>query len=456
MHTEWDLAHTDYSAPPDRPVPVGLTDTEADWHHRLSQAPNGHLLREDGNAMLGALASGGPVHLLHLTRSLDAVRSSGHLLASAGCLVGAVYGSPLTPLPGGALLPHNLGSHLLDARHSLASRRGSTPLVIEVTPDRPAPLKGLDYLRLGGIHLRAYQAYQHVLTAAEDDQVLQSVVDRVRVAAPFLDALLHNAGGGTTSEETFIDALAVTVPVFPFLGYLYFETVAEYLMLHSTSRATREYADRGEMNNRLYKDLAFSAVDGMGTLFDLGRFHPGHAQLLDLVGHIEPGLAASAASYVRRRMSHLFAVTSLAPRQDAQDFTFHEAGLGTLAETAPYLLGQLIFREIRLLDRYPQLYHCFEKAKALQAWTYWNQEGISMPFNGVSPKGEIGINPAYPNARFTVWTAETCERGLLRPVDQIAAVPAPRLVPWLVAPLRERTEEKRWIDRLSVPLGEVW
>ncbi|MFJ3216107.1 hypothetical protein ACIPLC_09325 [Kitasatospora sp. NPDC086801] len=451
MHTEWDLAHTDYSAPPDRPAPAGLTDTEADWRQRLDLAPNGYLLRESANAMLGSLAAGHPVYLLHLTRSLDAIHSSGQLLASTGCLVGAVYGSPLTPLPGGALRPHNLGSYLLDARHALASRRDSTPLVIQVTPSCPAPPKGLDYMRLGGIHLRSYQAYRHVLTAAEDDQVLRSVVDRVRVAAPFLNMLLHNASGGTTPEESFIDALAATVPVFPYLGYLYFETVAEYLMLHSTSPATKGYADRGEMNNRLYKELAFSAVRGMGILFDLGRFDPGYRRLLELVERIEAGLTASLPRYVRRRMSHLFAATALAPGQDAATFAFHRVDLDTLADSVPHLLGQLLFREVRTIDRYPQLYHCFEQAKALEAWSYWNSERIATPFNGTCPKGEIGINPAYPDATFAVWRAETCERGLLHPVEEVAAVPAPRLVPWLVAPLRDRTEEARWMKRHLAP-----
>ncbi|MFF7637227.1 hypothetical protein ACFZB9_29370 [Kitasatospora sp. NPDC008050] len=451
MHNEWDLAHTDYSAPPDRPVPAGLTDTEADWRQRLAQTPNGHLLHEGANAMLGSLAAGGPVYLLHLTRSLDSIRSSGQLLGSTGCLVGAIYGSPLTLLPGGALRPHNLGSYLLDARHALGSRHDSTPLVIQVTLDRPAPAKGLDYLRLGGIHLRAYYTYRHFLTPAEDDQVLRSVLDRVRVAAPLLNTLLHNASGGTTSEESFIDALAATVPICPYLGYLYFETVAEYLMLHSNSRATRECAHRGEMNNRLYKELAFSAVRGMGTLFDLGRFAPGHRRLLELVECIEAGLTASLPGYVRRRLSHLFAATALAQGQDASTFTFHGTDLDTLADSVPHLLGQLLFREIRTVDRYPQLYHCFEQAKALEAWSYWNSERIATPFNGTCPKGEIGINPAYPDAAFAVWTAEPCDQGLLHPVEQVAAVPAPRLVPWLVAPLRDRTEEERWIKRRLAP-----
>ncbi|MEU7092588.1 hypothetical protein [Kitasatospora aureofaciens] len=444
MHADWEYAHTSYHAPVSRPSPAGLAESEADWAHRLErETPNGWLLRD--NAMLRTLASGAPIYLLHLTRDLGAVRSSGHLYASTGCLVGAIYGSPLTPEAGGAFRPHNLGSYLLE------SRENSTPLIIEVTPSAPVPAKGLDYLRLGGIHLRTYQAYRHFLTEAEDDQVLRSVLDRVHVAAPFLDTLLRNATGGTTPDESFVDALAATVPVFPYLGYLYFETVAEHLMLHSTSRTTKEYAHRGELNNRLYKELAFSAVQDMGVLFDLGRFAPNCARLLELVECIEVGLASGLPSYVRRRMSHLFAATALAPDQDATALTFRRADLNTLADTAPHLLGQLIFREIRIVDRYPQLYHCFEQTKALEAWSYWNSERIPTPFNGTTPKGEIGVNPAYPDASFSVWTTEICDRGLLHPIEQVAAVPAPRLVPWLVAPLRDRTEEERWLNRHLAP-----
>ncbi|MBP0451026.1 hypothetical protein J5Y04_15955 [Kitasatospora sp. RG8] len=449
MHTEWNDAHTDYGAPQTSQAPGGLADSDADWRQHLEQSPNGRLLHD--NAMLRTLMAGARVRLMHLTRSLDAVRSSGQLLASTGCLVGAIYGSPLTPVPGGGLQPHNLGAYLLTSRSTLASRRDSTPLVIEITPDGPQPAKGLDYLRLGGIHLRTYQAFRHVLTTAEDHQVVQSVVDRVRVAAPFLDTLLRNAGGRATPDKAFVDALAATVPVVPYLGYLYFETVAEYLMLHSTSRATKENADRGEMNNRLYKCLAFMAVDGMDVLFDLGRFHPDHSRLLQLVDRIEPALTAPVARYVRRRLSHRFATTALAPDQDTTAFSFEYPDLNVLTAAVPHLLGQLLFREVRILDRYPQLYHCFEQAKALEAWTYWNTEQIATPFNGTMPKGEIGLNPAYPNARVTVWTAQTCDRGLLHPAEQVAAVPAPRLVPWLVAPLRDRTQEDQWINRRPVP-----
>ncbi|WP_405021146.1 hypothetical protein OHV05_33880 [Kitasatospora sp. NBC_00070] len=451
MRTSWDHAHTDFSTPPtDRPVPAGLAD--ADWHHRIDPAPNGHLLRPDGNAMLRTLASGGPVHLLHLTRSLDAIRDSGRLLASTGCLVGAVYASPLTPLPGGALLPHNLGAHLLDNTRDLDSRRGSTPLVIEITPDRPAPPVGLDYLRLGAVHLRAYTSHRHTLTEAEDDHVTRSVTDRVHAAAPLLDLLLRTATGHPSLERLLLDALADTVPVMPYLGYLYFETVAEYLMLHSTSRTSRELAARGEMNNHLYKKLAFTAVDGTGTLFDVGRFRPDHDRLLELVASVEPGLADGAGEFVRDRLAYRFAVTALAPATDTMTFTFRSADTDVLARQAPHLLGQLLFRDVRLLDRYPQLFHLFERAKAGEAWAYWNERGIATPFNGTcGPKGEIGINPAHPTAAVTVWKAEMCSRGLVHPIEQVAALPAPRLAPWVFAPLRDRTEEDRWNNRTVAP-----
>ncbi len=419
MHHEWDNAHTDHTSSSSRPGPSGLADTEADWRHHLEhETPNGGLL--SGNSMTKTLASGRPIHLMHTTVALDAIRSSGHLYASTGCLVAALYCAPLTLEPAG-LRPHNLGTYLLE------TKKHTRTLVFEITPDAPVPPKGIDYLRLGAIHLRTYLTHRSFLTEAEDTQLRRAVLDRLRTAAPFLDTLLANAAGTPTPEAEFIDRLAATVPAFPFLGYLYFEVLSEYLMLHSTTAETKAYAQLGEMNNRLYKRLAFLAVQGMDQLFDLSRFNPGHEHLLQLVGQIEARLTPGVARFTRRRLSHLFASVALAPGQDSASFTCRNADFDTLTATAPHLLGQLIFREMRIIDRYPQLYLAFEQAKALEAWAYWNTEGIPTPFNGTIPKGEIGINTAYPRASHTVWTAETCERGLLHPIEQLDATLLPRL-----------------------------
>lgn len=419
MHADWDDAHTDFTSPVTRSVPAGLTEGEADWRRRLQQeTPGGWLLA--GNAMTQTLTSGRPIHLMHTTTALDAIRASGQLYGSSGCLVAALYCAPLTPERAG-LRPHNLGAYLLETKPHTRT------LVFEITPDAPVPAKGVDYLRLGRIHLRTYLRHRSFLTGDEDARLRRAALGRIRAAAPFMDVLLANATGKRTPYAAFTDQLCAAIKDFPFLGYLYFEVLSEYLMLHSVTAETKTYAQTGELNNRLYKRLAHTAAKGMEQLFDLSRFHPGYDHLVELVTGIEPRLAPGAAEYTRDRLSYLFATVSLDLSQDAEAFTFQGADFDALAVAAPSLLGQAVFREMRMFERYPQLYLAFEQAKALEAWAYWNGEGIPTPFNGFLPKGEIGVNPAYPESRCRVWVAETCERGLLQPVDELNVTPVPRL-----------------------------
>ncbi|MGW8329864.1 hypothetical protein ACWGLE_18410 [Streptomyces sp. NPDC055897] len=428
MDTELDDAHTDYTHPPTRQEPSGLAETENDWRHRLlHDTPNGQLLTD--NTMTRTLTSGSPIHLMHTTTALDAIRRSGQLHVSSGCLVAALYCAPLTPESAG-LRPHNLGTYLLQTKPH------TTTLVIQINPDRPAPAKGIDYLRLGRVHLRTYLHNQSFLTDQESARLRDTAEQQIRHTAPFLDLLLANAAGNRTSPAAFIDQLAAAVPGLPFLGYLYFEVLSEYLTLHSTSPETRKCAAAGEMNNRLYKRLAFSAVTGMDKLFDLSRFYPDHTRLCELICRIEPRLATGVAAYTRDRLAHLFAALALATDQDATAYSFRDRSFDELALTAPSLLGQSVFREMRILDRYPQLYLAFEQAKALSVWNYWNAHHIAAPFNGFLPKGEIGVNPACPQAETEVWRAERCVRGLIHPTEQLDVIFVPRLADLALTAMR--------------------
>ncbi|WP_327303011.1 hypothetical protein OG730_04935 [Streptomyces sp. NBC_01298] len=431
MRDEWEQAHTDYTRPAQRRTPASLAESESDWRQYLeSSTPNGSLLRR--NAMTAALVSGKPIHLLHVTRDIDAIRTSRQLHVSTGCLVGALYCAPLTSQREG-LRPHNLGAYLLQTKPSTKA------MVFEVTPDAPIQPKGIDYLHLGAIHLRTYQRYQSFLAPAENNQLDRAVLAGLRTGAPFLDLALRNAVGQHSPSSEFIDQLSDAVAHVPFLGYLYFEVLSEYLMLHSATPETKTCAQVGELNNWLYKRLAFAAVDGMERLFDLARFNPRHHRLIQLIDGIEPALGPGVAEYVRRRLSHLFAQTALHPSQDAAAVTFQGTDLNTLQKAAPGLIGQMLFREIRYMPRYQHLYHCFEKSKALEAWDYWNNEGIPTPFNGVIPKGEIGINPAYPRSAVRVWTARRDGKGYLHPDEEITAVLTPHLASWWAPPRQRET-----------------
>lgn len=418
----WDDAHTDYTtidhADAALPIPSGLSTTDTDWRTELEQAPNGWLLRRGSLAEM--LASGSPIYLMHTTTYLEEIRASRQLYQAAGCLVGALYCAPLTREPGG-LRPHNLGSYLLETKPHTRT------LVFEAAPGGPVPAKGVNYLRLGHIHLRAYQQHHGFLTADEDRRLRTAAVDRVRQAAPLLDLLLANAcDTAHTRPAEFIDRLADAVPAVPFLGYLYYEVLSEYLMLYSTSPETKACADLGELNNRPPKRLAFTAVDTMRDLFDLALFRPRHGRLRELIGQIEPGLAAGAADYTRRRVAHLFACVTLAPTVDAAAVTFRDVTFDRLAEVAPGLLGQLVFRQMRTLARYPQLFPVFEQVKATAVSAYWTAQGIPTPFNGVIPKGEIGLNLAYPSG-VRAWVAETDAQGLLHPAEELPVTLVPRL-----------------------------
>lgn len=414
----WDQAHLDYTSDHPRPSPAGLAETDADWRHELYATANGHLLRT--NTLTAALTSGKPVHLMHTTVALDAIRASGQLFASTGCLMAALYCAPLTLEPAG-LRPHNLGAYLLETKPYTST------LVLTVTPSAPTPSLGIDYLRTGPIHLKTYLEHRGAFTQAEDAHLRHAVTASLRTTASFLNTLFANAAGHRTPAVEFINRLATAVVSVPVLGYLYFEVLSEYLMLHSTSPQTRALAEVGEMNNRLYKLLAFRAAADMGQLFDLARFAPDHNQMRSVIDTIEPGLSGGAAEYTRRRLSHLAACLALAPGLTAASTVIEaKSDFDVLARTVPGLVGQLVFRHTRLMPRYPHLYLLLEQAKALSIWQYWNNRGIATPFNSM-PKGEIGLNTAFPDAQCRIWIADRCERGLLHPREELDVAPVPRL-----------------------------
>ncbi|SFY52669.1 hypothetical protein [Streptomyces sp. F-1] len=94
----------------------------------------------------------------------------------------------------------------------------------------------MGYLHLGAIHLRTYLRYQSLLTRAENDRLDHAVRAGLGAAAMFLDMALRNAAGGAGAPD-FIDQLGAAVPAVPLLNYLYFEVLAEYLMLQLVVQA---------------------------------------------------------------------------------------------------------------------------------------------------------------------------------------------------------------------------
>ncbi|GAA2266802.1 hypothetical protein GCM10010430_59860 [Kitasatospora cystarginea] len=433
----WADAHAffDSALPPDAGQRGPLAAQTAVWHKRLTdETPNGSLLRK--NALFDSLSSDGKLHLLHVTHALEEISQQGVLYPSGGCLVGSIYCAPLTPTDRGFRM-HNLAAYVLtkEAPAFLSrvgpSGRTPTPLIFEITTPSQAyrGLAGVDYLRLGSIHLQIYTDLEYLLSKTERHHLRETVVSRTKNSAAFLALAASIAyQGSAVAAERFLQLLDAAIPRLPILGYLYFEALAEYLMLHSTSPRTRQLAELGEFNNWIYKEMLFSFPDMAGK-FNLARFRPRPQQLASLLRQVDQTINADHASaYLVARISYLVAARLFTSGQVPGAWHRTRWEFDSLATQLGPLLGHLIHRELRSFGRYPDFYFYFDQHKALQAWNYWNHMDIVVPFNGTMPKGEIGINPAYPNLDYRVWRAEPDDSGHLHPTEQMTLSIAPRLV----------------------------
>lgn len=413
-----------------------LAEQAAAWEARLAEeTPHGALLRS--NALFDALNSSTRLHLLHVTHALEEINEHGVLYPSGGCLVGSIYCAPLTSDDQGFRM-HNLASYVLNREAPAFLKRigkpeaRPTPLLFEVDVPRQAyrGLAGVDYLRLGAIHLSIYSHLEYLLSKAERHQLRETITSRTKNSASFLalaSTIAHT--GATVAAESFLQLLDETIPRLPILGYVYFEALAEYLMLHSTSDETRRLAELGEFNNCLYKEMIFSSELAMAGKFDLAKFRPSPDKLGSLLAQVDRTIDPQhARHYLMERISYLVAARLFTPGQVPEEWRHTRWEFDSLATHLGPLLGHLIHRELRTFGRYPDFYFYFDQHKALQAWNYWNHMDIITPFNGTIPKGEIGINPAYPDLEYRVWHAEQDDAGRLHPREQLNVTIAPRLV----------------------------
>ncbi|MFI1865252.1 hypothetical protein [Streptomyces jumonjinensis] len=412
-----------------------LAERTAAWRTRLAdETPNGALLRE--NAMFDALR-GGRLHLLHVTTALKEISRQGVLYPSGGCLVGSVYCTPLTPV-GDAFRIHNLASCIVAQRASGPPAVNGGPdsapglLIVEIAmpPRAYRGLAGVDYLRLGSIHLETYRQLEYLLSGDDRRRLRETVVGRVRSSADFLalaTAIAHQGVRGAGDE--FLGLLDATIPRLPIVGYLFFEALSEYLMLHSRSRRTRELAEIGEFNNRLCAEVLSVAFPGVTGRFDLTRFRTGLRRLGELLSRVDRTIDADhAGAYLSERVSYLVAARLFAPGRAPADWRGTRWEFDSSTVQLGPLFGHLLRLELRALHRHREVFALFDQQKALQAWRYWNHMGIAVPFNGTMPKGEVGINPAYPALNCRIWRGELDGGGRLHRAEELPLRIGPRLV----------------------------
>lgn len=383
---------------------------EQEWRRwAVSETPNGKLLLN--NSFFDVLKNSSKIYLFHVTPNLEKIIESGALYSSGGCLVGSIYSTPLTP-DMGKLRVHNLGKYVFKNEASRASYlkdKNTQPSFViieaELPPRAHDNIIGIDYTKLGGVHLEIYKDLEYLLSFHERASLQEILINRIRQTLSYLN-YAGNAFGEDKNSEDFFNSFLPAIDHLPILGYIYFEIVAEYLMLFQDSRDAKQAHENGELYNAGYKDLMFDIFPDMLRGIGLGFFKPTPKQLIQQIKKAKLISQFDEKKFVDYLVKRIIFLTKsrLLNMGDANiDWYTLSWDFKTLESIASPLLGHLIHRELRNFGRFPDFYFYFDQFKALQAWNYWNHMGVVMPFNGIMPKGEIGINPAWPDLKYKIY-----------------------------------------------------
>lgn len=408
---------------------------EIAFQKALHNSPNGQLYYH--SAFLKDLANNKKLFLGHITFQLDEIIKSKHLYSSGGCLIGSMYCFPFSKTGASEYRFHNLGEYILCEEAAGRNKKAPDVILFEInlSAQSHGNLLGVNYLKLGEIHYDLFSDLEYLLSSRELFELKRIIEKNIVQSLPFF-RLCYEAWLGQTPvmSEIFFQTLNETIPRIPVLGYMYFECIAEYLMLYSDSVDAQKWLRYKEIYNTPYKRLTYGLYPEYKKSFRLSDFNP---SLKDLYTHISKEKHflnfnnAHFSEYIVKRMIcqvNQFLVSEGGQEKIVANKTW---SLERMSEFCKPLIGHMIHRELRSFGRYPDFYFYYDQLKALQAWNYWNHMGVAIPFNGVFPKGEVGINPANPELAFRSFRCKIKSKdGFLfaEPAEELQIRLVPRLV----------------------------
>lgn len=418
----WSVAHVDHDNLRDC---LGYADasfdSDMDWFKYLSEeTPNGELLRS--NVLYDTIRSG-KIYLAHITKSFKAIEEGGKILSSSGCLVGSVYCTPVVQ-EGGDLRLHNLGSYILSREAPKFSQAGQEVALLLIELELPHSTTvhpaGVDYLKLGMVHYSVFSELSYLLSRREFEELKNATIDAIRGANTLL-SVVHGFTAESIAEnfKKFYKLYQETTVHLPILGYFLFETLCEYIALYQHGEEVERHREIGEIYCTNFKNLTFSLCPDLTRAFNLGTFRPDLEMVikyLKTINVIQANNEHLFIGHLVRRLQYFMNSRFLQfpEGNKAQDKLFWrnvEWDFAYLEHGAAPLLGHTIHRLLRNMHRYPNFYFYFDQYKALQAWNYWNHAQIALPYNAVLPKGEIGINPAYPELKYRIFKTSTAQKN---------------------------------------------
>lgn len=412
---KWDDAHVSYEERDyfgRRKVP----DCDQSQHRKMvERGVNGNLLIN--NSFFKTLENNKKIFLAHITPKLSQIITHRSIQPSGGCLVGSIYCTQLFK-EGKIFRIHNLGRYILNKEAPWLLNRtsgslGSLIIEIDLKGNKSHNLKGIDYLRLGEIHFDKYKKLEHLLSYRERKNLEKICTDRIKKSLNYLafcgEVFRSSGSNSNIAKDRFIRKFIENIDRLPILGYFYFEAISEYIMLYQDNYEAIRYKELGEFYVPSFKNLVPAQFSKLSSGFSLGKFKPSLKFLLQYFSKnkiFKVFVPDHFISYLVDKIIFLTNTRLLSDEKTCVNFNNTFEDFDNLSRCFKPLLGHLIYRELRSFGRYPDFYFYFDQNKAIDLWNYWNCMNITIPFNGVIPKGELGINPANPDLKYKFYSCD--------------------------------------------------
>ncbi|MFA5742641.1 MAG: hypothetical protein WCX77_02655 [Candidatus Paceibacterota bacterium] len=451
--SKWAEAHVFYDKFTNNSIDPNdkIAADENIWRNEaIHNTPNGKLLAD--NSFFKSLRKN-TVYLAHITPNLHNILEQNNLYPSGGCLVGGIYCVPIEEKNGKMRL-HNLGEYILKKEMPRLLGAGTSDLlnVLIVKINLPNigknKLSGIDYLRLGNIHFDIYRRLEYLLSFRERESLEKICTQRISRSMDYLGFCNKMyCHGQKIDSNKFLKALYSAIDHLPILGYFYFEIISEYIMLFQDNASSVLYKKMGEFFSPSYKNIVPDLSPQLAQNFSLRQFHP---KIEEVIDYLDKNLIfknfdkGNFIDYVIKRLCFLTNARLFDNKACLTDWNKIQCNFDCLAGYMAPLLGHLIHRELRTFKRYPYFYFYFDQYKALQIWNYWNHMDIVIPFNGIMPKGEVGINPAYTNLDYEIFTSRIYDKNgcaYLEPKERTKINIVPKLVDLKFTSMRNKDHQ---------------
>lgn len=369
----------------------------------INKTPMGSLIKS--NSTLESIKQNKGLRLIHVTSSLPEIEKNGVIYGSGGALGACIYGVPLRM--DGRL--HNFTELLFkyELPNSLKAKKINKPINLleiylpqENFKEVNLVTSGIDYVKLGILRINAFNNLLRKYIIPKDEEVTlkNAVVKKFNETRTFLELCAHYDIDSVDNVTYFI-LLKRALDTVTHLRAIYFEVVSEYVLLFQNDKFAHQHLSIGELYHWNHKKMIFDLCPILNEKFKLTYFNP---QFKNVCFYLkekskENCLIASFSKehfykFLKWRISQYIRLKIL----DGNPLPTGKIYFEDIIDYNPSFAGHLIHREIHEI-------YSYEKEIARTLWQYWKKNNIICLSNGILPKGEMGINPAYPNLGYQIF-----------------------------------------------------